>query len=336
MARTVGRRMSQKPNKSSPRFLQSAALFVAGILLGALALHLATAEKPYRPQLTDFPEYSDHADPEDVPVKTLPAKPAVQPVSAAPKPASPSAAPSASAPAAVAKPSPSAAVPASPAPVHGPRVVFVLDDWGYNLEAFEFLKEIRRPLTLAVLPALPYSERVARGGAGLGHEIILHMPMEAKSNVPREKLILLAGMPAVDVEKNLTQALATIPNVKGVSNHQGSKATEDRALMGEVVSLVQKRGLFFFDSLTTDHSAVPAAAAEFKMPYVRRDVFLDNERTEPAIQARLDELKSIALKHGTAIGIGHDKPITLGMIQRNIPEFEKAGIQIVALSDLYQ
>jgi polysaccharide deacetylase 2 family uncharacterized protein YibQ len=227
-----------------------------------------------------------------------------------------------------------AALPA-PQAAKAPRLVIVLDDWGYNLEAYPYLKEIRRPLTLSVLPGLPYTDRIAREGAQLGHEIILHMPMEAKRNVPREKLILVSGMASGDAEAVLDRALATLPNAKGVSNHEGSKATEDPALMRTVLAHLKKRGLFFLDSLTTQASAVAGAASDLSMRYVKRDVFLDNERTEAAIQARFDELKAIAKKRGVAVGIGHDVAVTMRVIEKNLPELEKEGIRIVPLSELY-
>src|SRR5688500_2948050 len=64
-----------------------------------------------------------------------------------------------------------------PAPVPrpasaAPRVAFVLDDWGYNLQAFPLLKEIDQPMTLAVLPHLKHSKYVAENGFAEGNEII--------------------------------------------------------------------------------------------------------------------------------------------------------------------
>lgn len=303
---------------------QAAALFACGILIGAAAVYWFTREEPYRPMLTDFPEYADRAD-RDKP--TAPKRAAKR----EPKPkASVSAAPAVPPQAATA---PAAASQAAALPT--PRVVFVLDDWGYNLDALPYLREIRRPLTLAILPGLKYTAAVARDGEALGHDVILHMPMEAKSPVPQEKLILTAGMPAADAEKTLTQALATVPNAKGVSNHQGSKATEDPKLMSAVIGALKKKNLYFFDSLTTNNSAADEAAGEHGAKYVKRDIFLDNERTEEAIQARLDELKELAKKRGLAIGIGHDEPITLKKILENIPSFEQEGIQVVSLSEIY-
>ena len=41
------------------------------------------------------------------------------------------------------------------------RIAIVLDDWGYSLNNLRSVDEIEYPLTLAILPNLPYSRRVA-------------------------------------------------------------------------------------------------------------------------------------------------------------------------------
>lgn len=230
---------------------------------------------------------------------------------------------------------PSFVPPAPPARVQPKaRIAIVLDDWGYNLEALPLAKEIDRPLTLAVLPLLPYSTRVATEGAAEGHEIILHMPMEAKNSSASEKATIFTGTPKDEVRRTVLACLEDLPNVDGVSNHQGSKATEDREIVHAVLETVRDKKLFFLDSLTTQNSVAGSVAAELSVPFLKRDVFLDNVRTEEAVQKQMDELKAVALKNESAIGIGHDETVTLEAIQKNIPQWEKEGIEVVRLSDL--
>src|SRR2546422_8389846 len=68
--------------------------------------------------------------------------------------------------------------PAPPVPTGSPRVAVIVDDLGARRDVFDPLRDIRRPLTVAVLPGLPLSEWTAREAAQAGMEGILDLPME--------------------------------------------------------------------------------------------------------------------------------------------------------------
>ena len=48
------------------------------------------------------------------------------------------------------------------------RIAIVIDDWGYHLDNLAIVKEIKVPLTCAVLPGLKNSSSVARELNNLG------------------------------------------------------------------------------------------------------------------------------------------------------------------------
>ena len=215
------------------------------------------------------------------------------------------------------------------------KIAIVLDDWGYSLHQLPVLKTIRQPLTVAVLPSLPYSTRVAKEAQAQGFEVILHLPMEAQDpKASREAETLLTGMPKQQVLKIMEESLAAVPFAKGINNHQGSKATTDRALMAVVLSEVKRHGLYFLDSRVTEKSVCGDVAQQLKVRYTRRDVFLDNDPSPEVIQQRLVELTRLAVKEGKVIGIGHDRPNTLSVLQEAIPALEKAGYTLVKASEL--
>ena len=231
-----------------------------------------------------------------------------------------------------------AALPSAPAlsfPRGKGKIAIVLDDWGYTMKQVPALVSLRRPVTLAVLPGLDHSADVARAARANGHEVILHMPMEAMDpKAPRESSTLLVGMPRRKVIEKLDRALDTIPSARGISNHQGSKATADAPLMGVVLKEAKRRGLYFLDSVVSNRSVCAEMAAQVRIPFARRAVFLDNEQSAPAIQERLWDLALAASKHGQAIGIGHDRPVMLAVLQKAVPALEKAGYTIVPVSEL--
>jgi hypothetical protein len=103
--------------------------------------------------------------------------------------------------------------------------------------------------------------------------------------------------------------------------------------MGWLMEVVAERGeLLFLDSRTTSHSAARAAARDAAVPFLARDIFLDNEREERYINARLDELVRHAELRGDAIGIGHPYPETLAVLARRLPTLD--SVRIVSLERL--
>jgi hypothetical protein len=98
--------------------------------------------------------------------------------------------------------------------------------------------------------------------------------------------------------------------------------------------VLKSRGLCFLDSRTSPHSAGLEQAAQFGVPYAKRDVFLDNDRTPFAIRRRLLELTHLARAHGSAIGIGHPYPETIAVLEETLPKLKSLGYQIVPLSKL--
>lgn len=215
-----------------------------------------------------------------------------------------------------------------------PKVAIVLDDWGYNTQALATALSIHEPLTLAILPHLTYSTVVAEKGHAAGHEIMLHMPMEPLTKVQLEKGTIMSGMDATQVRSLLDAAMDSVPYIRGVNNHMGSKVTQDARILRIVMNDVQSRGLFFLNSMVTGSTVGREVAGDLGIAYAERDVFLDNTRTEEAILKELDNLRIAAIRQGSAVGIGHDEPVTLRAIQKVLPSWRAQGIEIVKLSDL--
>ena len=103
--------------------------------------------------------------------------------------------------------------------------------------------------------------------------------------------------------------------------------------MTVVLETVQFENLYYLDSLVTRNSQAGLAAKQMSIPFMARDIFIDNEKDEESIRSQLAKLKAMALKTGKAIGIGHDKPLTLQIISEVIPEWKKEGIKLVKLSE---
>jgi len=126
-----------------------------------------------------------------------------------------------------------------------PKVAIVIDDWGYNMNNLESLYQIKKPVTLAVLPNLKYSKYISSEAGKKGYEVILHLPLESKSNKNPEFGIIRCNLAESEVVGRLDRAFGGISKVSGVNSHQGSRATENAGLMRIVLSYIKKQKLFF-------------------------------------------------------------------------------------------
>ncbi len=215
-----------------------------------------------------------------------------------------------------------------------PRIAIVLDDWGYTLNNIPALKRIKAPITLAVLPGLPYSRQISREMGKNGFEIVLHMPMEPLGNEPLEKNTITSRMSKKMVSLALKEGLSSLENVKGVSNHMGSRATADERVMGIVMADLRKDNLYFLDSYVVSGSICRRVALKKGIPFASRDIFLDNKSDPYYIKGQLEKLKNKAKAKGFALGIGHDRRNTLEVLIVAIPEFEKEGYSFVFVSEV--
>lgn len=219
----------------------------------------------------------------------------------------------------------------------GAKIAFILDDWGYRMSNCHFLKEISAPLAIAVLPNLKHTDDIMKCASLYDKDIMLHLPLEPYHNIDPypDSYLITTKMSKAKVEDIMDDFLKKMPSIVGVNNHMGSKATEDRDLMKTIFKKIRRKGLFFIDSMTAPHHSICSSLAdEMKLPFSKRDVFLDNVNTREAIEVQILELAQKARRQGYAIAIGHDRQLTLQVLKDEIPMLEKQGFTIVHVKDL--
>lgn len=261
-----------------------------------------------------------------------------------------------------------------------PIVALVIDDWGYNRSATTTgLMELDIPLTMSVLPGLPYSRYFALAStdlalppdwhvpvAGVGitvsqrrrqagtpvtlglggasprlapkrREVMLHLPMQSQRYPevdPGPDAIMVGADPA-RMAAVIDKALAALPNVRGVNNHQGSAATADQGTMVDLMAELRRRNLFFLDSLTTARSVGYESAVAAGLPAARSRVFLDHDHKDrDHIRERLQTLVRSARSTGFAVGIGHPHQTTLEVLRAELPRLRDEHVQFVTMSEL--
>lgn len=222
-------------------------------------------------------------------------------------------------------------------PVPSFKIAIVLDDFGYNYKNVEATFSLKKPVTFSILPNLPYSKVIARRVHQKGYEGILHLPLEpyeSDIHIRPEVNTITTTMKEEEVLRRFKKDIEDMPYIRGVSNHQGSKATENAALMKTIFMELKNKNLYFLDSLVTGKSVCRKISKEFGIKFIRRDVFLDNKEDFEYIKGQMQQLIRKAKKSGAAVGIGHDRAKTILALSKLMPEAEKEGVQFVFLSGL--
>ncbi len=231
-------------------------------------------------------------------------------------------------------PSPTPTVRPTLPPDRRGRLAILLDDAGQSLDLVDRAAELPDPVAFAVLPFLPKSSETAAAFNRTGHEVWLHLPMEATGGENPGPGAVRVDMTPDEVRRTVHSALNSVPHAVGVNNHMGSRATADLRTMTWVMQELSARGVAFLDSRTTVQTVAESAARAQGVPTGRRHVFLDNERSRPAIEAQLDEAEYRARADGEAVAIGHLNAVMVEVLEARLPVIGRRGIDLVRPSEL--
>ena len=220
-------------------------------------------------------------------------------------------------------------------PQDQPKLAIIIDDIGFSRPRLAKFLEIGIPMTFAVLPRLPKTQVLAEKIHALGHEIMLHQPMEPfNPKLDPGPGALYVGDKLQKIDRIMEENIAEVPYAIGINNHMGSRFTSCQKEMKEALKVVKANGLFFVDSLTTNRSMGYKTAIRLNMAAARRNIFLDYSPEEPSILLQLNRLKKHAIKYGHAIGIGHPFMETARAIDSFKGMIRKSGISMVQVSRL--
>lgn len=220
-------------------------------------------------------------------------------------------------------------------PKDAPILAVVIDDWGYGWQAARDFLAFDRPLTVAVLPHLPYSRAHAAEAHARGHQVILHLPMEPLGTQwDLSEWTVTTAKSSSEIASDILRALASVPHVSGINNHMGSKATADRRVMAEVLRVVKEYGLFFLDSRTTPLSVAREVGKELGALVLENDRFIDTDDEPERIKERILAGARLAKRRGYAVVIGHVRPATYRGLVASLPELEREGVRLAYLSEV--
>jgi hypothetical protein len=233
-------------------------------------------------------------------------------------------------------PDPAPAADSAPPLPGPPKVAIVIDDLGADLARTDRAIRLPGPVALSFLPYADATAFLASEAARMGHDVLLHMPMEAQSDHDPGPLALTIGLAPAEITRRLDTALARVPQAIGINNHMGSRVTADRATLIPVAEDLARRKLFFFDSRTTPDTQVVSVARAFGVASAGRDIFLDDEETANAVGTQFQALEARARAQGVAIAIGHPHDVTLSAIAAWTARASARGFVLIPLGEAMQ
>lgn len=220
---------------------------------------------------------------------------------------------------------------------HRPVVGLIIDDLGDRLHDGQRATALPGNVTCSILPQTTFSRRLAELAHSRGKEVMVHQPMQAENDQPMGPGGLSLSMSREQFEQTLDANLDSVPHARGLNNHMGSLLTRHMEQMAWLVEALQRRGgLYFVDSITTNRTVALKVAQSYQLPGLRRNIFLDHDRSDTAIREQFSYFIAQAKAVGTSLAIAHPYPETLQVLEEMLPSLRQEGIDLVPVSQLIQ
>lgn len=216
-----------------------------------------------------------------------------------------------------------------------PAIAIIIDDLGHTLAAGRRVVALPGPVACAVLPHTPRARVLAEAAFAAGKDVLLHLPLQpVASDGAAEPGGIVLDMTRGELARTFAASLEAVPHAVGVNTHRGSLLTRHPGHMSWLMQEILARDdLVFVDSYTTAQSIALGIAQESGVPAVRRDVFLDPDRSPATVEREFARLKRLARREGMAVAIGHPYPATLALLERELPRLEEEDFRLVGIRD---
>lgn len=214
-----------------------------------------------------------------------------------------------------------------------PKLAIIIDD----ISTFYHAKKIKS-LGLKITPSIfPISQNYPQT-ISVAREFkfyMIHLPLEAINYPYQEKNTLKVGDSIEKINKQIAKIRSDFPSAIYINNHTGSKFTSDYSSMKILFNSLKTYKMIFIDSYTTKESKAGILSKEFGNKYLKRDVFIDNNKDEKAIINQIRRAIKIAKISGQAIAIGHPYSQTFKALEVMKNEL-KSEVELVFVKDLYE
>lgn len=216
-----------------------------------------------------------------------------------------------------------------------PKVLIIMDDMS-QASQIRNLQALKLNIIPSIFPktkANPQTPQIAAQLAKQNKTYMLHLPLEALNFEQQELYPIKVGSSKKFIESKLAQIKKDFPSLVYINNHTGSKFTQSKQDMRNLLSAIDKYGFKFVDSITISNPASEQLAKEQQKLIMQRDIFLDNTTSVAYTKSQLKILIKKAQKKGYAIAICHPHPTTFKALAQMSKELEDS-LELVSPQEL--
>lgn len=217
----------------------------------------------------------------------------------------------------------------------GPSLALVLTEAGENQAATRAaITRLPESISLGFTPYAADARRLAALAREDGHDVLIGLPMQPKSypSVSPGAQTLLVGQSPAQLQARLDWALGRIEAVDGVYTMMGSAFTTSRADYQALLAQLKARQLMVVDARSIGSTLGPALAAPMGVRLHLNSSFVEGGTAQ--VRQTLGDLAARAKREGKAIGFIRATPEMVATLEAWLPEAERAGVRLVAVSAL--
>ncbi len=215
-----------------------------------------------------------------------------------------------------------------------PDIVIVVDDFGNSAALLEDYAQLPSEVVFAVLPDLSATQRSGQVASQNGHEVIIHVPMQAEGGGNPGKRYIKTNSTSEEIAELITAFKSQLPMAIGANNHMGSAVTANRDVLETVLRELHSHKLFFLDSYTSGSSKGPSLARTLGYPALKRDMFLDvPDSSDATLAAKINSLSKFKGRREPIVIITHcHNREKLAALQKFITQIKGMGLKLTTLS----
>lgn len=216
-----------------------------------------------------------------------------------------------------------------------PQIVIVITGLGISSNGTtEAVNKLPGPITLAFGPYGADLERIAGRARGLGHELLLQVPMEPfdyPENDPGPQTLLTSLTPEQNIDR-LRWAMSRFQGYVGVLNQTGARFTASEGSLSPIIREIVKRGLIYVDDGSSPRSLAGQIAGGNSLAYAKAALVLDTVPSAAEIDRSLVRLEGLARDNGIAVAVASALPVTVERIAMWAKTAENRGFTLAPIS----
>jgi uncharacterized protein len=218
---------------------------------------------------------------------------------------------------------------------NSPQIVIVVTGLGISANiTTEAMNKLPGPVTFAFGPYGADLERVAAKARGLGHELLLQVPMEPfdyPDNDPGPKT-LISTLPEDQNLDRLQWAMSRFQDYVGVVNQMGARLSASEMAFSPIIREIGRRGLIYVDDGSSARSLAGQIAGGNSLAFVKANLTLDVVPAPAEIDRALSRLEAAARENGLAVGFASALPVSIERISLWAKTAESRGLTLAPIT----